>query len=52
MLLMIPPYVLARIPGYLFMGLLGFPVVFLYGGAADSQVNLALATNRTFNMMY
>ena len=51
MLLMIPHMFWQPIPGYLFIvALLGFPVVFLYGGAATHKSTWRSLTNRTFNM--
>lgn len=51
MLLMIPHMFWQPIPGYmLIVALLGFPVVFLYGGAATHKSTWRSLTNRTFNM--
>ncbi len=51
MLLMIPEMFWKPIPGYLlFIAILGFPVIFLYGGLATHRSAWRSLTNRTANM--
>ncbi|WP_374763463.1 heavy metal translocating P-type ATPase [Yunchengibacter salinarum] len=51
MLLMMPHMLWQPIPGYLaIIALLGFPVVFLYGGAATHKASWRSLKNGTFNM--